>query len=89
MPGFFQETEYEAMYAISSPLALFLEDGTSDFTENAKLWVLKLEVFQCALHPDEFESGELDAIRTIEGDYYGGGLKTPMAFLDRAMYLAE
>ena len=40
-------------------------------------------------HPDEFEPGELDAIRTLEVDYYGGGLKTPMAFLDRATDLAE
>ena len=49
MLGFFQETEYEAMYTISSLLALSLEDGTSDFTEDAKLWAAKMEVLQCAL----------------------------------------
>ena len=42
----FKESEYGAMYAISSLLALFLHDGTSDFTEDAKLRAAKMEVFQ-------------------------------------------
>ena len=37
------------MYVISSLLVLPLHDGTSDFTEDAKLWAAKLEVFQRAL----------------------------------------
>ena len=49
MLGFFQETEYGAMYAISRLLALSLEDGTANFTEDAKLWAAKMEVFQCDL----------------------------------------
>ena len=47
--GLFRESEYEAMYAISSLLTLSLLEGTSDFTEDAKLWAAKMEVFQRAL----------------------------------------
>ena len=45
MLGSFKKSEYEAMYAISSLLALSLHDGTSDFTEDAKLRAAKMEVF--------------------------------------------
>ena len=50
---------------------------------------IKAVVTSTREHPDGFESGELEAIRTVEVDYYGGGLKTPMALLERATYLAE
>lgn len=66
--GSYSKEEYEAMYAVSTLLALPLSNGSAHFTEDAKLLACKMEVFQRALFSLVGKVAELVVAHTDKRD---------------------